>query len=170
MTDRREDHQPASACAGEDGRDLEVGGGSICSWIGNCDEAGSRARFTGGCTPPFPRGAADGDGDVRWKEEELGGEEEKKAAYVFNTALTAPFFHCLIGRLEVIEVEVNSVRQRSGVLIKKRSCCLDSPSWLPPLVASTWTSFANKVLAGWCWATDGMRPASKKGMKGSICS
>ncbi|KAF7057788.1 hypothetical protein CFC21_064979 [Triticum aestivum] len=47
---------------------------------------------------------------------------------------------------EVIEVEVNGVRQRSGVLIKKRRCCLDSPSWPPPPVASTWTSFANKMM------------------------
>ena len=61
---------------------------------------------------------------------------------------------------QVIEVEVNRVRQRSGVLIKKRryvwiwwmlplptdemhvsylrNCCLDSP--LPPPVASSWAS------------------------------
>ncbi|KAM3272942.1 hypothetical protein ACQJBY_042784 [Aegilops geniculata] len=38
--------------------------------------------------------------------------------------------------VRVIEVEVNGVRQRSGVLIKKRSCCLDSPL-PPPPVAST---------------------------------
>ena len=43
------------------GRDLEVGGGSIHSWVGSCDEAGARARCTGGCTPPLPHGAADGD-------------------------------------------------------------------------------------------------------------
>ncbi|XBJ01714.1 hypothetical protein VPH35_021289 [Triticum aestivum] len=29
------------------GRDLEVGGCSIHSWIGSCDEAGARARCTG---------------------------------------------------------------------------------------------------------------------------
>lgn len=50
-----------SACAGEDGRDLEV---SRCclihSWIGSCVEAVVRARCTGGCTPPLSRGAADG--------------------------------------------------------------------------------------------------------------
>ena len=42
--------RPVSACAGEVGRDLAVGGGSIRSWI--CEEAGARARCTGGCTPP----------------------------------------------------------------------------------------------------------------------
>ena len=74
----------------------------------------------------------------------------RRWAYVFNAALTIPFFHWLIGPSEfrdlilrtasspfsdkvyhhpidhvllidqVIEVEVNGVRQRSGVLIKKR--------------------------------------------------
>lgn len=68
-----EGHRPALACAGEVGRDLPVGGGSIrswigsacagevghdlpvgggCSWIRSCEEAGARARCTGGCTPP----------------------------------------------------------------------------------------------------------------------
>ncbi|KAL2902878.1 Beta-carotene isomerase D27 chloroplastic [Bienertia sinuspersici] len=37
----------------------------------------------------------------------------------FNAALTVPFFHWLVGPSEVIEVEVNGVKQRSGVLIKK---------------------------------------------------
>ncbi|KAJ1266939.1 hypothetical protein BS78_07G018400 [Paspalum vaginatum] len=37
----------------------------------------------------------------------------------FNAALTVPFFHWLVGPSEVIEVEVDGVRQRSGVLIKK---------------------------------------------------
>ncbi|XBI46331.1 hypothetical protein VPH35_110616 [Triticum aestivum] len=47
-----EGHRPASACAGEVGRDLAVGDDSIRSWIGSCEEAGARARCTGGCTPP----------------------------------------------------------------------------------------------------------------------
>jgi hypothetical protein len=37
----------------------------------------------------------------------------------FNAALTVPFFHWLVGPSEVIEVEVNGVKQKSGVLIKK---------------------------------------------------
>ncbi|KAF6136232.1 hypothetical protein GIB67_001641 [Kingdonia uniflora] len=37
----------------------------------------------------------------------------------FNAALTVPFFHWLVGPSEVVEVEVNGVKQRSGVLIKK---------------------------------------------------
>nr|BAJ85620.1 predicted protein [Hordeum vulgare subsp. vulgare]BAJ88121.1 predicted protein [Hordeum vulgare subsp. vulgare] len=37
----------------------------------------------------------------------------------FNAALTVPFFHWLVGPSEVIEVEVDGVKQRSGVLIKK---------------------------------------------------
>ncbi|KAG6472937.1 hypothetical protein ZIOFF_070416 [Zingiber officinale] len=37
----------------------------------------------------------------------------------FNAALTVPFFYWLVGPSEVIEVEVNGVKQRSGVLIKK---------------------------------------------------
>ncbi|KAG6474740.1 hypothetical protein ZIOFF_068679 [Zingiber officinale] len=37
----------------------------------------------------------------------------------FNAALTLPFFYWLVGPSEVIEVEVNGVKQRSGVLIKK---------------------------------------------------
>jgi len=37
----------------------------------------------------------------------------------FNAALTVPFFRWLVGPSEVIEVEVDGVRQRSGVLIKK---------------------------------------------------
>ncbi|CAO2205551.1 unnamed protein product [Urochloa humidicola] len=37
----------------------------------------------------------------------------------FNAALTVPFFHWLVGPSEVIEVEVDGVKQKSGVLIKK---------------------------------------------------
>ncbi|KAL8053305.1 hypothetical protein ABFX02_05G061900 [Erythranthe guttata] len=37
----------------------------------------------------------------------------------FNAALTVPFFHWLVGPSEVVEIEVNGVKQRSGVLIKK---------------------------------------------------
>jgi hypothetical protein len=37
----------------------------------------------------------------------------------FNAALTVPFFRWLVGPSEVIEVEVDGVKQRSGVLIKK---------------------------------------------------
>ncbi|TVU43666.1 hypothetical protein EJB05_10152, partial [Eragrostis curvula] len=37
----------------------------------------------------------------------------------FNAALTVPFFRWLVGPSEVVEVEVDGVKQRSGVLIKK---------------------------------------------------
>ncbi|KAK9103953.1 hypothetical protein Sjap_021207 [Stephania japonica] len=37
----------------------------------------------------------------------------------FNAALTVPFFHWLVGPSEVVEVEVNGEKQRSGVHIKK---------------------------------------------------
>ncbi|KAL1556413.1 beta-carotene isomerase D27, chloroplastic-like [Salvia divinorum] len=37
----------------------------------------------------------------------------------FNAALTVPFFHWLVGPSEVVEVEVNGVKQKSGVHIKK---------------------------------------------------
>ncbi|KAI5406784.1 beta-carotene isomerase D27, chloroplastic [Lathyrus oleraceus] len=37
----------------------------------------------------------------------------------FNAALTVPFFHWLVGPSEVIEVEINGVKQKSGVRIKK---------------------------------------------------
>lgn len=42
-----------------------------------------------------------------------------KWAAEFNAALTVPFFHWLVGPSEVIEVEVNGVKQKSGVLVKK---------------------------------------------------
>ncbi|KAG0451610.1 hypothetical protein HPP92_026128 [Vanilla planifolia] len=42
-----------------------------------------------------------------------------KWAAEFNAALTVPFFHWLVGPSEVIEVEVNGTKQRSGVHIKK---------------------------------------------------
>ncbi|XP_026441249.1 beta-carotene isomerase D27, chloroplastic [Papaver somniferum] len=42
-----------------------------------------------------------------------------KWAAEFNAALTVPFFHWLVGPSEVIEVEINGEKQRSGVLIKK---------------------------------------------------
>ncbi|XP_078440462.1 beta-carotene isomerase D27 [Wolffia australiana] len=42
-----------------------------------------------------------------------------KWAAEFNAALTVPFFYWLVGPSEVIEVEVNGEKQRSGVLIKK---------------------------------------------------
>ncbi|XP_028756021.1 beta-carotene isomerase D27, chloroplastic isoform X1 [Neltuma alba] len=42
-----------------------------------------------------------------------------KWAAEFNAALTVPFFHWLVGPSEVIEVEVNGVKQKSGVHIKK---------------------------------------------------
>ncbi|KAK9664197.1 hypothetical protein RND81_14G025300 [Saponaria officinalis] len=42
-----------------------------------------------------------------------------KWAAEFNAALTVPFFHWLVGPSEVIEVEINGVKQRSGVRIKK---------------------------------------------------
>ncbi|WCJ26645.1 Beta-carotene isomerase D27 chloroplastic [Euphorbia peplus] len=37
----------------------------------------------------------------------------------FNALLTVPFFHWLVGPSEVVEVEINGVKQRSGVHIKK---------------------------------------------------
>ncbi|EPS62650.1 hypothetical protein M569_12140, partial [Genlisea aurea] len=37
----------------------------------------------------------------------------------FNAALTVPFFQWLVGPSQVVEVEVNGVKQKSGVLIKK---------------------------------------------------
>ncbi|XP_021289593.1 beta-carotene isomerase D27, chloroplastic [Herrania umbratica] len=37
----------------------------------------------------------------------------------FNAALTVPFFNWLVGPSEVVEVEVNGVKQKSGVHIKK---------------------------------------------------
>ncbi|KAM7525945.1 hypothetical protein LguiA_015847 [Lonicera macranthoides] len=43
---------------------------------------------------------------TRWAEE-------------FNATLTVPFFHWLVGPSEVVEVEINGVKQRSGVHIKK---------------------------------------------------
>lgn len=42
-----------------------------------------------------------------------------KWAAEFNAALTVPFFHWLVGPSEVVEVEINGVKQRSGVHIKK---------------------------------------------------
>ncbi|KAH9609097.1 hypothetical protein KSS87_004463 [Heliosperma pusillum] len=42
-----------------------------------------------------------------------------KWAAEFNATLTVPFFHWLVGPSEVIEVEVDGVKQRSGVRIKK---------------------------------------------------
>nr|UXN85564.1 D27 isomerase [Crocus sativus] len=42
-----------------------------------------------------------------------------KWAAEFNAALTVPFFNWLVGPSEVLEVEVNGVKQRSGVRIKK---------------------------------------------------
>ncbi|KAK2981930.1 hypothetical protein RJ640_019150 [Escallonia rubra] len=42
-----------------------------------------------------------------------------KWAAEFNAVLTVPFFHWLVGPAEVVEVEVNGVKQRSGVHIKK---------------------------------------------------
>lgn len=42
-----------------------------------------------------------------------------KWAEEFNAALTVPFFHWLVGPSEVVEVEINGMKQRSGVLIKK---------------------------------------------------
>nr|QCL07940.1 chloroplast carotenoid isomerase [Nervilia fordii] len=37
----------------------------------------------------------------------------------FNAAITVPFFYWLVGPSEVIEVEVNGMKQKSGVHIKK---------------------------------------------------
>ncbi|KAK7393846.1 hypothetical protein VNO78_22410 [Psophocarpus tetragonolobus] len=42
-----------------------------------------------------------------------------KWAAEFNAALTVPFFDWLVGPSEVVEVEVNGVKQKSGVHIKK---------------------------------------------------
>ncbi|EOY23879.1 hypothetical protein SCA6_004904 [Theobroma cacao] len=42
-----------------------------------------------------------------------------KWAAEFNAALTVPFFNWLVGPSEVVEVEVNGVKQKSGVHIKK---------------------------------------------------
>ncbi|XP_004502060.1 beta-carotene isomerase D27, chloroplastic [Cicer arietinum] len=42
-----------------------------------------------------------------------------KWAAEFNAALTVPFFHWLVGPSEVVEVEINGVKQKSGVRIKK---------------------------------------------------
>ncbi|XP_050150992.1 beta-carotene isomerase D27, chloroplastic-like isoform X1 [Malus sylvestris] len=53
-----------------------------------------------------------------------GAPEQKlfqptKWAAEFNAALTVPFFHWLVGPSEVEEVEINGVKQSSGVHIKK---------------------------------------------------
>ncbi|ERN08265.1 beta-carotene isomerase D27, chloroplastic isoform X1 [Amborella trichopoda] len=42
-----------------------------------------------------------------------------KWAAEFNAALTVPFFHWLVGPSQVVEVEVNGVKQKSGVHITK---------------------------------------------------
>ncbi|KAM7279374.1 hypothetical protein ACFE04_006508 [Oxalis oulophora] len=42
-----------------------------------------------------------------------------KWAAEFNAALTVPFFHWLVGPSEVVEVEIDGVKQKSGVHIKK---------------------------------------------------
>lgn len=42
-----------------------------------------------------------------------------KWAAEFNAALTVPFFHWLVGPSEVMEVEINGVKQMSGVRVKK---------------------------------------------------
>lgn len=42
-----------------------------------------------------------------------------KWAAEFNAAITVPFFNWLVGPSEVVEVEVNGVKQKSGVHIKK---------------------------------------------------
>ncbi|KAG4975513.1 hypothetical protein AAZX31_13G001300 [Glycine max] len=42
-----------------------------------------------------------------------------KWAAEFNAALTVPFFDWLVGPSEVVEVEINGVKQKSGVHIKK---------------------------------------------------
>ncbi|KAB2632999.1 beta-carotene isomerase D27 [Pyrus ussuriensis x Pyrus communis] len=42
-----------------------------------------------------------------------------KWAAEFNAALTVPFFHWLVGPCEVEELEINGVKQSSGVHIKK---------------------------------------------------
>lgn len=42
-----------------------------------------------------------------------------KWAAEFNAALTVPFFHWLVGPSEVVEVEIDGLKQRSGVHIKK---------------------------------------------------
>lgn len=42
-----------------------------------------------------------------------------KWAAEFNAALTVPFFYWLVGPSEVVEVEINGVKQKSGVHIKK---------------------------------------------------
>lgn len=42
-----------------------------------------------------------------------------KWAAEFNAALTVPFFHWLVGPSEVVEVDINGEKQRSGVHIKK---------------------------------------------------
>lgn len=44
---------------------------------------------------------------------------QTKWAAEFNAALTVPFFHWLVGPSEVVEVEIDGVRQNSGVHIKK---------------------------------------------------
>eukprot|EP00252_Welwitschia_mirabilis_P026089 TRINITY_DN837_c0_g1_i1.p1 TRINITY_DN837_c0_g1~~TRINITY_DN837_c0_g1_i1.p1 ORF type:complete len:200 (-),score=6.80 TRINITY_DN837_c0_g1_i1:678-1277(-) len=42
----------------------------------------------------------------------------------FNAAITVPFFYWLVGPSQVVEVEVNGVKQKSGVHIKKCRCHL----------------------------------------------
>ncbi|XP_022737300.1 beta-carotene isomerase D27, chloroplastic [Durio zibethinus] len=46
-----------------------------------------------------------------------------KWAEEFNAALTVPFFNWLVGPSEVVEVEVNGKKQKSGVHIKKCRAC-----------------------------------------------
>ncbi|KVH91736.1 protein of unknown function DUF4033 [Cynara cardunculus var. scolymus] len=63
-------------------------------------------------------------GRNRLQQQEVVREFKKlfpptKWAAEFNAALTVPFFHWLVGPSEVVEVEINGVKQRSGVHIKK---------------------------------------------------
>ncbi|KAM1025317.1 hypothetical protein ACFX13_039206 [Malus domestica] len=72
-----------------------------------------------------------------------GAPEQKlfqptKWAAEFNAALTVPFFHWLVGPSEVEEVEINGVKQSSGVHIKK----------------CRWNYFIFHYIPGEQWAAD----------------
>ena len=102
----------------EEGEELEVGVGVGLRELRGRVAAGDGGADAGAAAGGRPRGAPL-HAPPRRPEQFKKLFPPTRWACEFNAALTVPFFHWLVGPSEVVEVEVNGVKQKSGVLIKK---------------------------------------------------
>ncbi|WZZ86231.1 hypothetical protein YC2023_114810 [Brassica napus] len=99
-----------------------------------------------------------------------------KWAAEFNAALTVPFFHWLVGLSQVIEVEVNGVKQRSGVRMCVNMCKIPTQDFftnefgLPLTMNPNFDDMSCEMIYGQAPPAFEDDPATKQPCLAYICS